>query len=165
MKARRFSSDDGRFVVLLPESVWRDVIAGCLRAGSKETGGILVGRYTSDRVAAIITAASGPPTDSNAGRWWFSRGVKGLQKWLDSLWRDPDPTYYLGEWHLHPGAAPDPSATDLRQMAEIAAEPKRACPEPILMIVGGVAPAWEVRVFVTRRGADAVALTETPSGE
>lgn len=93
-------------------------------------------------------AASPPPPDSKSGTTWFARGVCGLQRWLDSLWHGPSRAYYLGEWHLHPGGAPTPSGTDLEQMTAIANNPRYACPEPILVILGGASPEWLMGAFV-----------------
>lgn len=111
----------------------------CLEAGRVETGGILVGVYTEELDCAIVTGVSGPPRDSRGGPAWFIRGVYGLQRWLDGLWKK-ERHYFLGDWHFHPGAVPEPSAQDIRQTEEIALSPKYMCPEPILLIVGGDPP-------------------------
>lgn len=161
MSGRRFVSQDGRFGLVLSESVVQEVFSLCARAGSKETGGILVGRYSESNNAAIVTKASPPPPDSRSGWNWFTRGVRGLQRWLDSLWREPDRSYYLGEWHFHPGAAPVASDTDARQMEAIAADPKYNCPEPVLLIIGGTPTKRTAGAYVAVRGNGLIELLES----
>ena len=129
-------SPDRRFGLFLPEPVVRDLLDYCVEADGVETGGILLGRYTPGLDCAEVTMLTGAPADSRAGRTWFHRGTAGLQRLVGRLWRDRR-EYYLGEWHYHPGAAPTPSGTDVTQMQMIARDPARACPEPILVIVGG----------------------------
>lgn len=129
-------SPDRRFGLLLPESIVGDLLGYCTKADGLETGGILLGRYTPGLDCAEVSMVTGAPIDSHAGRTWFHRGTAGLQRLIGRLWRDRQ-EYYLGEWHYHPGAAPTPSGTDVTQMRMIATDPARACPEPILVIVGG----------------------------
>lgn len=156
MADRTFQSPDGRFAVAIPEEELRKAVLYCSRAGRCETGGILVGRYSSDHACAVVTSASQAPHDSQAGRTWFSRGVDGLQKWLNGLWKAS--SYYLGEWHFHPFESASPSGDDLAEMGSIATSEAYHCPEPILMIIGGNPDdSWHVRVFVY---AAAVGLLE-----
>lgn len=133
--ASRWGSPDGRYAVALPEPVWLRISRLCHEAGSLETGGILVGSYDESLGLALIHQASGPPVDSKRGFFGFSRGRKGANEWLASLWKQG--SYYLGEWHLHPAASPRPSATDLRALAQIARDPNYSCSSPLLLVVGG----------------------------
>src|SRR5262249_52669095 len=130
-----FRSGDQRFGVRIAGAELDRMIRQCRRAGRKETGGILVGRYTPTHDCAVVTAASDAPRDSRAGGTWFSRGVAGLQRWLNTLWRAS--SYYLGEWHFHPFASASPSGDDLAEMKSISAAESHHCPEPLLLIVGG----------------------------
>ena len=89
--------------------------------------------------------------DSRSGRTWFVRGIRGLQKTIDRLWTRQH-EYYLGEWHFHPGGAPDPSQTDIEQVQEIAYSEQYHCPEPVLLIIGGEPSGkWSARSFVFPR--------------
>src|SRR5262249_3629493 len=79
----------------------------------------------------------------------FERGVDGLAAWLATLWRAPRKTYYLGEWHYHPHASPDASPQDRAQMITFSRNLAYACPEPLLVIVGGDPDgAWDARAYV-----------------
>ncbi|MCE9562602.1 MAG: Mov34/MPN/PAD-1 family protein [Planctomycetes bacterium] len=147
MVDRHFRSPDKRFGVQISEAELAKVVKQCFKAGRKETGGILVGRYTAAHDCAVVTSASDAPQDSHAGGTWFSRGVAGLQRWLNGLWKSE--TFYLGEWHFHPFALASPSVDDLAEMRSISTTESYHCPEPLLMIVGGDPKKdWHIKVFV-----------------
>jgi hypothetical protein len=96
---------------------------------------------------------------------WFFRGVAGLQKLLDRLWRS-DESHYLGEWHYHPASDTTPSNQDLRQLRAIASDPSYCCPEPILLIVGVGDPIESsIRVLVVFSKGAPFALTRVPVEE
>src|SRR4051794_36492130 len=105
------------------------ILRECRHAKGKETGGIFVGEYRREHDSALVSAISGAPTDSRAGRTWFYRGVQGLQAWLNRLWHS-ERKHYLGEWHFHPYAEPSPSDTDTQQLNDIANTPSYHCSEP-----------------------------------
>lgn len=124
----------------------------CGRSSPRETGGILLGRYSNALDYALVTSITKAPSDSRSGRTWFVRGVRGLQSKIDNMWRRKQ-GYYLGEWHFHPFGEPSPSGTDSSQMREIARSPQYRCPEPILLIIGGDPPNnWTARAFIFLRG-------------
>ena len=131
-----FMSCDKCFELCLSGYLTDQVLARCSSAGSRETGGIIVGKYSEDRRLAEVTAMSDSPQDSIEGYGVFVRGVRGLCHWLRNLWRGSS-HYYLGEWHFHPGSYSQPSALDEVTMAAIARADSYKCPEPILLIVGG----------------------------
>lgn len=126
-----------------------EVLNSCRDFAPAETGGILVGYYNGVLDCAVVTDASERPSDSESGRTWLVRGTAGLQGWLDRLWSRSKRRYYLGEWHFHPGGAPEPSPMDIKQMGKIARSPSYRCPEPVLLLVGGAAEERsDVRVYV-----------------
>ncbi|WP_020475860.1 Mov34/MPN/PAD-1 family protein [Zavarzinella formosa] len=145
-----FRSEDGKFALRLGAAQVEALLGKCRSAGAFETGGIVAGCYTHNLSVAEVTEVSGPPADSRAGRTWFARGVRGAGEWLGKLWKKKQ--YYLGEWHFHPSAAPDPSETDIDQMREIASSSGYHCPEPLMLIVGGdSARGYRYRAFVSPR--------------
>lgn len=97
-----------------------------------ETGGILIGRYGSNQMRAIIEQATGPGIGSLRSRFSFVRGTRTLQRKLDSA--AVEGLYYLGEWHCHPGAYNSPSKTDIDSMRHIAGSALYHCPEPVLIV-------------------------------
>jgi len=156
---RSFQSDDGRFGLTIGRSELKKILRYSLAAGRLETGGILVGHYSQHHDVAFVGDVSGPPRDSKSGVTWFHRGIQGLQTWLNGLWSKD--SYYLGEWHFHPGGRPAASGIDLRQIKEISEAPAYLCPEPLLIIVGGTMPAsWEVAAYVSPRNCSLVELKQ-----
>lgn len=100
-----------------------------------ETGGVLIGRYSSDASRAHVLGVWGPPEDSIKTPSEFERGTKNLNKRLKALWANKN-RYYLGEWHYHPNGRTTASAVDARQMRAIAEGEDYAPTAPILIIVG-----------------------------
>jgi integrative and conjugative element protein (TIGR02256 family) len=130
-----FVARDHSIAILITIAIRKALAQYCTQAGRHETGGILIGHYTPLGDQAVITKVTSAPRDSSAGRSWFVRGVAGLQQLINRAWRRRD--YYLGEWHFHPFASPDPSDRDRRQIAYLSRDPDYRCPEPILIVVGG----------------------------
>lgn len=148
-----FRSADGAFEVRLGGEAVERMLMLCHRARRLETGGVLIGQYSSDHRVAYVEVATGPGSDSRAGSTWLLRGVRGLQNILDTFWSQKR-GYYIGEWHFHPGAEPSPSRRDVAQMQSIASSELYHCPEPLLVVIGGdagSAPSILVEVH-TRRG-------------
>lgn len=129
-------SRDQRFGFLVASRHVEQIVGFCLKADQRETGGILVGHYSQARDQAVVTSLPDPPADSTSGPTWFRRGVRGLSRLLEMTWKK-DGHFYLGEWHYHPGASSEPSSRDNAQMSSIARDPAYACPEPVLLVVGG----------------------------
>lgn len=127
---------DGAFAVQFRATVLRELDRHCREAGSSETGGILIGRYSEDLSMAIVREATPPPPDSRRGHSWFVRGVNGLRDILGKRWRAKERTHYLGEWHFHPVAHVEPSGDDFAQMFEISHAKEYDCKEPLLLILG-----------------------------
>jgi integrative and conjugative element protein (TIGR02256 family) len=156
---REYWSADRRFGLRISDTEVQKLVRFCNGAGENETGGILVGFYSANHDCAIITDLCGPPSDSQFGRTWFWRGVRGLQRWLRELW--PRRRFYLGEWHFHPCSRAAPSQVDCDQLNEIARSEKYHCPEPILLLIGGTPPSdREMAVYVFPREQACVPLEE-----
>ncbi len=151
-------SEDGRFGLHVPHNLLDEMFLHCTRSFPKETGGILIGRYSSDLRVAHVTDVVPAPGDSIARRFSFQRGVQGLQEMLRRVW--PERKYYLGEWHFHPDGSALPSSTDNDQMRTISGGLGYHCPEPVILIIGGKPPEdVEIQSYVFRRGfRDAITL-------
>lgn len=127
---------DGAYRIVIEGSALQAIDKMCAAAGTRETGGILVGRYTNDNTTALVLEATAPPNDSRTGGTWFVRGIAGLRQLLARRWSDQTKSHYVGEWHYHPARIVVPSGDDWAQMASIARLPKYQCREPILVIAG-----------------------------
>lgn len=153
--SRTARSDDGQFGIEVSTTLLEEMSDLCARAYPKETGGILIGHYSTDLRVAHVTSLSSAPPDSVAKRFSFVRGFQGLQQLLRRVWRQK--SYYLGEWHFHPDGEPSPSGTDSDQMQSIASAISYQCPEPVLLIVGGHPPEpLQFHSYVFRRGVKEV---------
>lgn len=150
-RSYEYWSPDRKFGIILELNLIEKMLEACKNSGSHETGGILVGHYNESLDCAFITDISLSPSDSRYGRFWFYRGVNGLQSWLNRLWKRQE--YYLGEWHFHPFASTVLSARDKKQMRKIAKSKKYLCPEPILIIIGGdPSRDWMIQAYVCDKG-------------
>lgn len=118
----------------------------CEESNPYETGGTVIGRYSDNGVTAFIFEITNSPDDSIREMTSFKRGINGLQKRLDKLWKDN--LYYLGEWHYHPNSLPIPSHSDIEQMISLSHNIKLNCPEPILIIIGGGNNNWLLNAMV-----------------
>jgi integrative and conjugative element protein (TIGR02256 family) len=128
-----YISGDRRRLVVLPASTLNALEVAC-RGKRNETGGMLVGHSRADG-AFVITEVLPAPPDSKATRTTFQRGRVGVDNQLARCWVRGD--RYIGEWHLHPSAAPRPSSTDKRTLKAIADDANYDCPAPLLLVVGG----------------------------
>jgi integrative and conjugative element protein (TIGR02256 family) len=133
-----FVSSSDSYTVTIEAEVLRKMVSDCIRAGAHETGGILIGKYSSDGSIALILEITSHPNDSISNSVTFKRGIIGLKELLAERWDEG--SHYIGEWHYHPGGSPEPSAPDMRAMRSIAKNSKYSCREPILIILGGNPP-------------------------
>lgn len=154
------SEDDVNFgstlhdiTVRLTAEARRTIEGQANQAGNHETGGVLIGSYDPDGRVATVTEATAKSKDSRAGRTWFQRGVRGLKGILRLRWNDGQ--YYIGEWHSHPGGAPEPSGNDIREMQAISREISYQCPKPI-MIIAGTASGGAVKLSASVIDASAI---------
>jgi integrative and conjugative element protein (TIGR02256 family) len=139
--------DAGRTVAVdIEPTALDEIIAFCRASGGLETGGLLIGQYGAfgDRVA--VSKITGPPSDSRRTPMSFIRGVAGLARRLATEWRQG--LYLVGEWHLHPDASPQPSATDIGQTLTFAKASDYQCPHPVLVVVGGGSGRWRLTIGV-----------------
>ncbi len=148
---KRFATRDGRFGLSVEGATVRRLLRLCRSARDVETGGILAGYYSDRMDCAVVTYVSGPPKDSKATPTSFYRGVKGLQRRLNTAWANRR-EFYLGDWHYHPYATAEASGVDARQLKVFSEDTMLACPEPILLIVGGDPDGeWEAKAYVHPR--------------
>lgn len=157
----RFRSQDGRYGLTLPSPAVTGMRREAQNATGRETGGILVGLYSASLDTAIVTSVEVAPVDSAASRSSFSRGVSGIQTLLNRLWHQPVRTYYLGEWHVHPGFSPEKSAQDDATMQSGRLHDAFHCAVPVLVILGGDPSAiWTLRAWAYPQGQTSVPLRE-----
>ena len=77
-RSEYFRSTDGCFACRVPAELVEQLLTQCAKAECRETGGILVGRYSEDHGIAEITAISECFIDSSSHRARFVRGIPPL---------------------------------------------------------------------------------------
>jgi proteasome lid subunit RPN8/RPN11 len=148
MPIRRFSSPDATISVEVNKGIFDSMVAACRKSPNKETGGILVGRYSNGGTIAQILEALPPSIDSVGTSSTFSRGTHRLSNELTSRWAKTG-SHYVGEWHYHPLGNGQPSDRDISQMVDFAREESMQSPVPIMVIVfRSGSDQYELRAFL-----------------
>jgi hypothetical protein len=161
MIVRRLIFEDASqsFRVVISDEVVVHMFRLCDANRTRETGGILIGSYSSDFTTAHIDEVTSPPSDSRCGQDWFHRGTDGLEELLRQRWHVEPRTHYVGEWHFHTAHVPWPSPQDKKQMREVALDSRYDCAQPLLVIVCPVREGQlVVKCFVFPGGASSQAL-------
>ena len=122
--------------VLLSEKARDAILTEVQSSVSTETGGILLGHVGDDR-AAVVLQATGPGPKAAKSPVGFDRDVTFVQAELEKAAQEFGPQcLYLGEWHSHLDADPEPSVCDIASMCGIAQAPNYATRCPVLLIAG-----------------------------
>jgi proteasome lid subunit RPN8/RPN11 len=117
--------------VEMQSSVFKQIQLQAESEYPNENGGILIGRYSTDRHTVHIEKIV-VPVKKMTGRTMFMRNTKGMEKVWEQLAKDG--LRYVGEWHSHPNGSTKYSSTDLATMVEI--EKEVSIENPLLLIVG-----------------------------
>lgn len=141
-----FRDDNQLYFIELSKEVYMQMLQYCDQASPNETGGILIGRYSSDLKTAYIMQITPAPEDSKQMTDQFYRGVNGLQAILDVAWDEGQ--HYLGEWHSRPNGSSFPSEIDKKQMIDLSHNKQLKCPEPILVVVGRNKNIWDLSIHL-----------------
>lgn len=118
--------------------------AGRTAAGA-ETGGLLFGDIDNATHTVSVTAATGPPPDSEASPSGFVCGTAGTARVAAHLFDRSRGTHRpIGMWHTHPDGNPNASPTDLAGMTFLTRQTERPLPQQLLLIAGGhpLGTAW-----------------------
>jgi hypothetical protein len=113
---------------------------------SWETGGLLFGLADDACRVIWVTAAAGPPADSEHGEYSFRHGIAGVPDLVAShRVTSRGRARFLGLWHTHPGLAPQGSPVDDDSMRTLlGARPDGQAPRrAVRLIVGGDGEKWE----------------------
>lgn len=162
-KRLHFAEPSGYGVTLTTDAISR-MLAASDSAGRKETGGILIGRYSADGWHVEVNEATRKPKGSWAGFTWFRRGNNGLAELLRDRWAAN--CHYVGEWHFHPRSSAVPSKPDLAAMRKSAADPIYDCPIPLLLVLGGHPRThWEISATLFVPDKPPIFLTPAPPAE
>lgn len=107
-----------------------------LQAKSKEAGGILLGRYYPDSHTILVDDLTTPMFRDKCTRTTFFRS-KSHDTALKKYWKDTKGFGgLLGLWHTHPEPKPNPSNTDLNDLASQFTSSKYLSERIFYVIVG-----------------------------
>lgn len=134
------------YFIELSKEAYMQMLQYCDQAAPDETGGILIGKYSSDCKTAHIMQITPAPECSKQTKCQFHRSSNGLKEILDAAWDEGQ--YYLGEWHSRPTGSSFPSEIDKKQMIDLSHNKQLKCPEPILVVVGGNKDTWDLSVHL-----------------
>jgi integrative and conjugative element protein (TIGR02256 family) len=127
----------------------------------RETGGLLLGQLGAGHVHVRYAGGPGPAATRTPAR--FLRDLQHARGLADAAWQ-LDGSVWIGEWHTHPAAGPDPSPRDLLTYAEHLADPDLTLPVFTSLIARpGPDGSWtNTRLFawsITDAGYGPVTLT------
>lgn len=116
-----------------------------VESGSREAGGVLLGRYLLDTNDVVVDLITTPTRSDKRLRFGYFRAREGHQELVDQAWRESKGAcHYLGEWHTHPEACPVPSGIDRVNWKRILSH-YRADADPLYFVIVGqiVICAWQ----------------------
>jgi integrative and conjugative element protein (TIGR02256 family) len=107
-----------------------------------ETGGMLLGRIDDACRVIWVTAASGPPPDSERAHY-FRHGLAGVAEFIAAhRAATRGRQVFVGMWHTHPAMSPAPSATDLTAVENLLVPGPDPAPRGVLAVFGGRPALW-----------------------
>jgi molybdopterin/thiamine biosynthesis adenylyltransferase len=122
--------------VLLPYDVSERLASALRDAGSRETGGVLMGEHVSEgifRVKDLTVQRRGGTFASFVREVWAA--IVRLRRFFVETGHDYTRYNYLGEWHSHPSFPAEPSRRDSETMWRIVEDPEVGANFAVLMIV------------------------------
>ena len=90
-----FQDKNQSYSVKFDTKAYEQMLYYCAISNPYETGGILIGNYSSNQAIANILQITSPPKNSRHSKCTFHRGIDGLKRILDLAWDQGQ--YYLGE--------------------------------------------------------------------
>ena len=132
----------GYSVRVSPEAV-RELRAWARRSArtagpTVETGGLVFGELNEAAGVLWVTDVEGPPPDSDAAEDHFTCGTEGMEEAADERDRRfRGSVACIGSWHTHPTTRAQPSAVDIRAVAQLLAAPDSTRRTFVLLILSG----------------------------
>jgi integrative and conjugative element protein (TIGR02256 family) len=133
--------------IIVPASAM-SVIADEARtsADGLETGGILLG--TAELTAIVVRHAGRPGPDAIRGPGFFQRDLQHAQSFVDRAFA-LDHSIWIGEWHTHLRAPPQPSAQDLTTYQRLLSDPELAFDYFVAIILADNTNVWHTPQLTT----------------
>ncbi|HEY1927431.1 MAG TPA: Mov34/MPN/PAD-1 family protein [Caulobacteraceae bacterium] len=109
-----------------------------------EAGGQLFARLDGRDV--VVVEATGPRPGDRRGRSYYRPDKTAEQAEIDA--RHPEGLHFVGDWHTHPQAYPEPSGSDLASIADAVRRSRHDLNGFVLLIVGTLDPPEGLHVSV-----------------
>ncbi|WP_374346548.1 Mov34/MPN/PAD-1 family protein [Phenylobacterium sp.] len=114
------------------------------RFWQSEAGGQLFARLDGGDI--VIVEATGPRPSDRRGRNFYRPDKRAEQAEIDA--RHPRGLHFVGDWHTHPQAHPEPSGSDLASIADAVRRSRHDLNGFVLLIVGTLYPPQGLHVSV-----------------
>jgi integrative and conjugative element protein (TIGR02256 family) len=114
------------------------------RVYQSEAGGQLFARF--DGAEVILEQATGPRATDQRGRTYYHPDRRAEQREIEQMYGLG--FHFIGDWHTHASALPEPSGTDLRSIRESFRKSYHRLNGFILIIVGTAKGVRGLRVSV-----------------
>lgn len=131
--------------VWLPVVLLREMAMAAEEWQPLEDGGVLAGYWATRYSEAVITHVvhAGPGADHRKTGMTPDSDYQEIE--LNRIFDVTDGvSYYLGDWHSHPGMGAVPSPMDRRTLRRIALETDAATPQPLMLILDNPDEKWGV---------------------
>jgi integrative and conjugative element protein (TIGR02256 family) len=103
-----------------------------------ETGGVLLGYWSEDHMAAVVTNAVGPGPQAQHDYCSFIPDYDYHCAEIARIYEASGRRYtYLGDWHTHPGGSPRLSRRDRLTLRRIARHEPARVRTPLMLVVFG----------------------------
>jgi integrative and conjugative element protein (TIGR02256 family) len=137
---RRFGcpacQEPGVVQLIITESAQADITSITESSPAAETGGVLIG-FIDEQCRAVVVRVTGPGPRAERSRSRFSRDIEYVQAELVRAQQELGSRgMYIGEWHSHLEAKPQPSPTDIESLFGVAAAPHYLTRCPAMIIAG-----------------------------
>ena len=132
-------------LVWLPAVLLHEMASAAEEWQPLETGGVLAGYWVPPNSEAVITHVvhAGPNADHRKSGMTPDADFQNAE--LDRIYAEADgASYYLGDWHSHPGMGAVPSPTDRATLRRIATTTEAAAPKPLMLILDNAYEKWGV---------------------
>ena len=126
-----FNDSHNDLTVRIEDGVMQTIQQKSLASYPNETGGFLVGKYDSNKIAYVSLLIE--PTQKHGTPCSYQRSTKGMKKIWDRLFSQG--YIYLGEWHSHPNGSCMYSQTDFQSIESIANSEEVHITHPLMLIV------------------------------
>lgn len=137
----------------VPSNICEELLKYKQKTSMNEAGGILLGKKINGSYHYEITKITTPSKEDSSTRCSFIRNRKKAQKILNDEWQKSDGIVnYLGEWHTHSVAQPNPSYVDKRFIRQLQKDKTSQFKHFFMFILGNTGNLYVAVIDSHKRG-------------